>query len=137
MKTLNINYKSIIKVLIIVLLSSFLIYVLNEYQLIFSNSFLAGGLISIISNFVFANIFFRKSNNESAQKIIFRLSLGFLLKMIIVIFLFSCIFLINKLLSFWVILGFIFTTVLFLIANFFKFSKKKINPTCEVSYEFW
>jgi F0F1-type ATP synthase assembly protein I len=92
---------------------------------IFSLSLLCGGLISIISNLVFTKIFFRRSNKDSAKKIIFSLNLGFLLKLIIVIFLFSCVFLINKLLSFWVILGFIFTTLLFLVANFFNFRKKK------------
>jgi hypothetical protein len=70
-------------------------------------------------------MFFRKSGLDSAKKIMLRLSIGFLLKMLTVIFLFACVFLINKLLSFWVILGFIFTTLLFLVANFFNFRKKK------------
>ena len=121
----NINYKSMIYSSLLLFLTSFMIYIYYSYDYIYGVSFFAGGLIHIISNSVFTCIFFRKSKSESAQKIIFRLSMGFLLKIIIVIFLFSCVFLINKLLSFWVILGFIFTTVLFLLANFFNFQKRK------------
>ena len=121
----KISYKSTLYSFLILLLTSSVIYAYYLYDYIYGISFLTGGLIHIISNLVFTSIFFRKNKVESAQKIIFRLSMGFLLKIIIVIFLFSCVFLINKLLSFWVILGFIFTTVLFLLANFFNFQKRK------------
>ena len=124
MQIQNINKKNNnnIYMLTILLFLSFMISIFNGY--LSSISFFCGGLVSIIPNFVYMKIFFKKSKNESAKKIMFRLSLGFLLKMILVIFFFACIFLINKLLSFWVILGFVFTTLLFLIANFFNFRKK-------------
>ena len=118
-----ISYKAIFNVTLILSLISAIIYLASG--LIFSISFLCGGLISISSNFIFTSIFFRKYKVDSAKKIMLRLTLGFLLKMIIVIILFTCVFLINKLLSFWVILGFIFTILLFLIANFLNFRKKK------------
>ena len=118
-----ISYNTIFKTSITLFILSLIIYFTNGF--IFCISFLSGGLISIISNFIFTSIFFRKANNDSTKKIIFRLALGFLLKMTIVIILFTCIFLINKLLSFWVILGFIFTILLFLLANFLNFRKRK------------
>ena len=121
MKT--VGYKTIITTVMILILSSIIIYISHGF--IFSLSFFCGGLILAISNFIYTSIFFRKTNIDSAKKIMLRLTLGFLLKMIIVIFLFSCVFLINKLLSFWVILGFIFTNLLFLLANFFNFRKRK------------
>lgn len=118
-----ISYKTIFNVTAVLLFISLIIYIYNGY--IFFASFFCGGLISIFSNLVFTIIFFKKSKIESARKIMMRLALGFLLKMLIVIFLFTCIYLINKLLSFWVILGFIFTILLFLLANFFNFRKRK------------